>query len=182
MQQILPNIICKKVRPVWQLILSNLLSISNTLTHISKHFFTHTYIKNTQTTLLKLLYQTPSEIPVYSYYAHDFLPSFTHSSNGPKLDFCTLKSLNNGTDYSVIIFIYIYIYICMYVCMYVCVHITIFNMIYSMNMINWVQLIYAFRIHINHLFLETFYEKLKNLSKEMITFSFFHKKFSKIVY
>ena len=75
--------------------------------------------------------------------------------------------------------IYIYIYICMYVCM--CT-ITIFNMIYSMNMINWVQLIYAFRIHINHLFLETFYEKLKNLSKEMITFSFFHKKFSKIVY
>ena len=70
----------------------------------------------------------------------------------------------------------------MYECMYVCVHITIFNIIYSMNMINWVQLIYAFRIHINHLFLETFYEKLKNLSKEMITFSFFHKKFSKIVY
>ena len=32
--------------------------ILNNITHISTHFFTHTYIKNTQTTLLKLLYQT----------------------------------------------------------------------------------------------------------------------------
>ena len=71
-------------------------------------------------------------------------------------------------------------YVYMYVCIYVCVHITIFNMIYSTNMINWIQLIYAFRIHINNLFLETFYGKLKNLLKEMITFSFFQKKILKL--
>ena len=32
--------------------------ILNNITHISTHFFTYTYIKNIQTTLLKLLYQT----------------------------------------------------------------------------------------------------------------------------
>ena len=42
------------------------------------------------------------------------------------------------------------------------------------------------RTHINHLFLKTFYGKLKKkkkkLSKKLMTFSFFHKKFPKIVY
>ena len=36
-----------------------LLSILIILTHIYKHFFTHTYFKNIQAILLKLLYQTP---------------------------------------------------------------------------------------------------------------------------
>ena len=35
------------------------LSILNNITYIFIYVFTHTYIKNTQTTLLKLLYQTP---------------------------------------------------------------------------------------------------------------------------
>ena len=39
-----------------------LLSISNLLTHFFIHFFTHTYIKNIQTILLKLLYQTPPKV------------------------------------------------------------------------------------------------------------------------
>ena len=33
------------------------------LTHIFIHFFTHIYIKNTQISLLKLLYQTVLNIP-----------------------------------------------------------------------------------------------------------------------
>ena len=37
--------------PIWQPILSNLLSILNTLVRISTHFFIHMYIKNTQTLL-----------------------------------------------------------------------------------------------------------------------------------
>ena len=51
-----------KLRHVWQPILSNFLSILNTLTHIFIHFFTHTYIKNIQITLIKLFYQTPPKI------------------------------------------------------------------------------------------------------------------------
>ena len=39
---------------------------------------------------------------------------------------------------------------------------------------------YALRAYINHPFLETFYGELKNLSKKLITFSFFHKKFPKM--
>ena len=35
---------------------------------------------------------------------------------------------------------------------------------------------YAFGANNNHLFYETFYEKLKKLSKQLVTFSFFHKK------
>ena len=38
---------------------------------------------------------------------------------------------------------------------------------------------YVLKEHINHLFHETFYEKLKNLSKNLITFSSFHKRFFK---
>ena len=41
---------------------------------------------------------------------------------------------------------------------------------------------YALRTKSNHLFYETFYEKLKKLSKKLVIFSFFHKKFPKIVY
>ena len=48
---------------VWKDISSNLLSILNTITYIFTHFFIHTYIKNTQTTLLKLLYQTTPKHP-----------------------------------------------------------------------------------------------------------------------
>ena len=44
-------------RPIWQPISSNFLSILNILTH----FFTHAYIKNIQTTLFKILYQTPRD-------------------------------------------------------------------------------------------------------------------------
>ena len=36
--------------------------------------------------------------------------------------------------------------------------------------------------HIDYQFLKIFYEKLKKLSKELITFSIFHKIFPKIVY
>ena len=38
------------------------------------------------------------------------------------------------------------------------------------------------RAHINHQFWESFYEELKKLSKQLITFSFFDKKFLKMVY
>ena len=37
---------------------NSLFHILNTLTHILTHFFTHTYIKNTQNIILKLSYQT----------------------------------------------------------------------------------------------------------------------------
>jgi len=36
---------------------------------------------------------------------------------------------------------------------------------------------YALRAHINYLFLEKFYAKLKKLLKKVVTFSFFHKSF-----
>ena len=39
-----------------------LLSISNLLMYFFIHFFTHTYIKNIQTILLKFLYQTPPKV------------------------------------------------------------------------------------------------------------------------
>ena len=38
------------------------LSVGDALTYIFIHFFTHTYIKNTQTIFLKLLYQTLLDI------------------------------------------------------------------------------------------------------------------------
>ena len=41
---------------------------------------------------------------------------------------------------------------------------------------------YTFKTNINHKFWENFYGKLKKLSKQRITFLFFHKKFYKIVY
>ena len=40
---------------------------------------------------------------------------------------------------------------------------------------------YALRTHINHLFLKTFYGDLKKLSKKLVAFLFFHKKFLKMV-
>ena len=48
--------------PVWYPCLSNNFHISNTLTHISTYFFTHTYFKKLQKSHLKLLYQTPPNI------------------------------------------------------------------------------------------------------------------------
>ena len=45
--------------PVWLVISNQYFHILNNLTH----FFTHTYIKNTQTTLFKLTYQTGSKCP-----------------------------------------------------------------------------------------------------------------------
>ena len=45
-----------------------------------------------------------------------------------------------------------------------------------------IQLMCTLRTHINHLFLKTFYGELKKQSKKFITFSFFRKKFPKIVY
>ena len=48
----------RQLQLVSQGISNTLLSILNTLTHISTYFFTHMYIKNTQTILFKLLYQT----------------------------------------------------------------------------------------------------------------------------
>ena len=41
---------------VWQVCSNTHFHILNNITHIFIYFFTHTYIKNTQTTLLKLLY------------------------------------------------------------------------------------------------------------------------------
>ena len=50
-------------RPVCFVSSNSLFHISNILKHISTHFFIHTYIKNTQNTLLKLSYQTgPQEL------------------------------------------------------------------------------------------------------------------------
>ena len=39
----------------------------------------------------------------------------------------------------------------------------------------------ALRVYINNSFYETFYEKLKKVSKKSATFSFFYKKFHKMV-
>ena len=41
---------------------------------------------------------------------------------------------------------------------------------------------YALRAHINHQFLETFYEELKKCKKKLITFSFFYKKLTIMIY
>ena len=41
---------------------------------------------------------------------------------------------------------------------------------------------YALKAHINHLFKKSFYRELKKLSKQLITFTFFHKKFPKMIY
>ena len=38
----------------------------------------------------------------------------------------------------------------------------------------------VFKVHINYPFLKKIYEKLKKLSKQLITFSFFQKKFPKV--
>ena len=45
--------------PVWWVSSNSHFHILNNITHISTHFFTHTYFKKLQTTILKLLYQTP---------------------------------------------------------------------------------------------------------------------------
>ena len=41
------------------------------------------------------------------------------------------------------------------------------------------RLMYIFRVYINHLFQESFYEELKKLSKQLTIFTFFHKFFLK---
>ena len=46
----------------------------------------------------------------------------------------------------------------------------------------WIWLICALKAHINYQLLEIFYEKLKKLFKKLVIFSFFHKKFPKIIY
>ena len=48
--------------PIWSSISNSHFQILNNVTHISTHFFTHTYFKKLQTIILKLLYQTP---PIY---------------------------------------------------------------------------------------------------------------------
>ena len=44
---------------VWWVSSNSHFHILNNITHISTHFFTHMYFKKLQTTILKLLYQTP---------------------------------------------------------------------------------------------------------------------------
>ena len=51
----------KLLRHVWSSISNSHFHISNNIIHIFTHFFTHTYFKKLQTTILKLLYQTPPE-------------------------------------------------------------------------------------------------------------------------
>ena len=48
--------------PVWSSISNLHFHILNNISHISTHFFIHTYFKKLQTTFLKLLYQTPSDL------------------------------------------------------------------------------------------------------------------------
>ena len=60
---------------------NSLFHISNTLTHISTHFFTHTYIKNTQNTLLKLSYQTGPKSSTNHHHNHDTTTSSKHQPN-----------------------------------------------------------------------------------------------------
>ena len=49
-------------RPVWSPSSNNNFHILNNITYISIYFFIHTYFKKLQTTILKLLYQTPLSI------------------------------------------------------------------------------------------------------------------------
>ena len=53
----------KNLGTFWQLISNTFSHILNNFTHISIYFFTYTYIKNIQTTLLKLTDDTDSYSP-----------------------------------------------------------------------------------------------------------------------
>ena len=63
----------ESLRPVWWVSLNRLSSILNNFTHILTHFFTHMYIKNIQTTLLKLLYWTDPKDANFIYHFFFFL-------------------------------------------------------------------------------------------------------------
>ena len=52
----------KSKGPVWPLSSNNNFHILNNITYISTHFFTYTYFKKLQTTILKLFYQTPQSV------------------------------------------------------------------------------------------------------------------------
>ena len=64
--------------PVWSPSSNNNFHISNTLTHISTHFFTHTYFKKFQ--------KTPNN------------NSQTHLPNGPVQRFSKIERMNLGSN------------------------------------------------------------------------------------